>query len=95
MDFTESTPSYTSVDNEDIEEEFKKLELEIGCVSNSHQPNHEAEAHAAAAEATALDPAESLSEAFSNLKVMDILSSTAAVRDIAARGTKDLALERA
>lgn len=91
----ESPPSYTFVDEEDIEEEFKKLELEIGSGNNAQPPIPEGEAYAAATETEALDSTESLNEAFSNLKVADGMSSTAAGQNIPDKETKNLELEAA
>lgn len=93
MAITESTPC-TSVEDEDIEEEFKKLELEIGS-GNPHRPSEEVAAHSAAGETEALESAESLIDAFSNLKFADGPSSRAADGDIAAKKTKNLELEAA
>lgn len=91
----ESPSSYTFVDDEDIEEEFKKLELEIGSGNNAQPPIPEGEAYAAATETEALDSTESLNEAFSNLKVTDGMSRTAAGQNIPYKETKNLELEAA
>ncbi|PON43247.1 Snf7 family [Parasponia andersonii] len=86
----ESSPSYTSVEDEDIEEEFKKLELEIGS-GNPRGPIPQVVAHSAAGETEGFESAEALADAFSNLKFVDGSSSQA----VAAKETKKSELEAA
>lgn len=63
----ESTPSYTDVEDEDIEEEFKNLELEVGS-ENLQVPTSQTGVDSAV-EVEALESADSLSDALSNLKL--------------------------
>ncbi|KAL5539853.1 hypothetical protein UlMin_045474 [Ulmus minor] len=86
----ESAQSHTCVDEEDIKEEFKKLELEIGS-ENPQQTMPKIEALGEAGEASP----ESLCDAFSNLNVVDGASRTRASQDTAAKKTKHLQLEPA
>uniref|UniRef100_A0A2N9G718 Charged multivesicular body protein 7 n=1 Tax=Fagus sylvatica TaxID=28930 RepID=A0A2N9G718_FAGSY len=63
----ESTPSYTDVEDEDIEEEFNNLELEVG--SENLQVSTSQMGVDSAVEVEALESADSLSDALSNLKL--------------------------
>ncbi|XP_012083024.1 uncharacterized protein LOC105642715 isoform X2 [Jatropha curcas] len=66
----ESTPSYTGIEDEDIEEEFKKLEVEIGSENlQSHVPR--IGVSSISGERDNWGPSDSLSGAFSNLKLQD------------------------
>ncbi|XP_062084861.1 uncharacterized protein LOC133790988 isoform X3 [Humulus lupulus] len=91
----ESTPLYTSVEDEDIEEEFNKLELEIGSGEDPHRPIPKVVAHSTVGETEGLESAESLTDLFSNLKVADDPSSSTVDGNIAAKETKTLVLEAA
>ena len=91
---TDSASSYTFVEDEDIEEEFKDLELEIGG-GDHHRPVPNVEAQSESRETKALEFTDSPSDAFANLKVVDAPSSTTAGQDIAAKKTKILELEAA
>ncbi|KAK7820515.1 charged multivesicular body protein 7 [Quercus suber] len=66
----ESTPSYTDVEDEDIEEEFNKLELEVGS-GNLQVPISQTGVDSTLGEVEALESPESLSDALSNLKLSD------------------------
>uniref|UniRef100_A0A803NQ34 Charged multivesicular body protein 7 n=1 Tax=Cannabis sativa TaxID=3483 RepID=A0A803NQ34_CANSA len=89
----ESTPLYTSVEDEDIEEEFSKLELEFGSGEDIHQPK--VVANSTVEEMEGSESTESLTDLFSNLKVGDGSSSSAAYGNVAAKETKTLELEAA
>lgn len=66
----ESTPLYSvTEDEENIEEEFKKLELEIGC-ENHHEPILKTEINSAV-ETDTSKSAEALIDSLSNLKLVD------------------------
>ncbi|KAF4370222.1 uncharacterized protein LOC115714437 [Cannabis sativa] len=90
----ESTPLYTSVEDEDIEEEFSKLELEFGG-EDIHQPIPKVVANSTVEETEGSESTESLTDLFSNLKVADGSSSSAAYENVAAKETKTLELEAA
>lgn len=85
---------YTDIEEEDIEEEFKKLELEVGSgvlqVSSSGTGVVSAPAQAAAS-----DSAESLSSVLSNLKLTDNSTRESAVenRTVATRKNKSTNIE--
>lgn len=70
VDVTESTPPYTDVEDEDIDEEFKKLELEVGS-GNLQVPISQTGVDSTSGEVEALESPESLSDALSNLKLSD------------------------
>ncbi|XP_062178199.1 uncharacterized protein LOC133883036 [Alnus glutinosa] len=77
----ESTPSYTDdIEDEDIEEEFKKLELEVGS-GNLQVPSSKVGVDSAAGQAEALESAESLSAAMSNLKLTDNSPRESAIKN--------------
>lgn len=70
LDFAESTPLYSvTEDEENIEEEFKKLELEIGR-ENHHEPILKTEINSAV-ETDTSKSAEALIDSLSNLKLVD------------------------
>lgn len=74
----ESTPSYSGIDDEDIEEEFKKLELELKSENPEvTMPGASEEAR----ETGASESAESLSFAFSSLGLEDGPARASATRD--------------
>ncbi|KAM4086894.1 hypothetical protein ACJW30_10G136600 [Castanea mollissima] len=66
----ESTPSYADAEHEDIEEEFKKLELEVGS-GNLQVPISQTGVDGTVGEVEALESPESLSDTLSNLKLSD------------------------
>ncbi|KAF3436620.1 hypothetical protein FNV43_RR23712 [Rhamnella rubrinervis] len=76
----ESTPPYTFADDEDIEEEFKKLGLEIESANRLH-PIPKTEAISAVGETEALESTEQLTDALSNLKIVDNPVRTAAGKE--------------
>lgn len=70
LDFAESTPLYSvTEDEENIEEEFKKLELEIGR-ENHHEPILKTEINSPV-ETDTSKSAEALIDSLSNLKLVD------------------------
>lgn len=81
LDVVESTPSYTDdIEDEDIEEEFKKLELEVGS-GNLQVPGSKVGVDSAAGQAEASECAESLSAAMSNLKLTDNSTRESAIKN--------------
>ncbi|KAL2345545.1 hypothetical protein Fmac_006830 [Flemingia macrophylla] len=80
----EKTPSYVDIDDEDIEEEFNKLELSVGKGVKVSAP----EMMISAEERTALDAPEFISDAFSNLKLSDHPTVKPGVTQAASKGDK-------
>ncbi|EEF47153.1 charged multivesicular body protein 7 [Ricinus communis] len=68
----ESTPSYTVIEDEDIEEEFKKLEMEVGTV-DLQSPVPRIGMSSTSGETDNSVSTDSLSDALSNLKLQDAL----------------------
>lgn len=90
MAYVESTPLYTDIDDEDIEEEFKKLELEFES-GNPQVTTPETEVAEAATQAEAQESAESLTAAFSSLGLKDGSAKGSAASDsVAPVGNNDL-----
>ncbi|XP_019076837.1 uncharacterized protein LOC100259014 isoform X2 [Vitis vinifera] len=94
----ESDPSYVDIEDEDIEEEFRKLELELGN-QNLQILVSQAGVDTAAGETEASESSKSLCDALSDLKLADnatrgstILNSTGSKRD---NISKNLKLEAA
>lgn len=94
----ESDPSYADIEDEDIEEEFRKLELELGN-QNPQILVSQAGVDTAAGETEASESSKSLCDALSDLKLADnaargstILNSTGSKRD---NISKNLKLEAA
>ena len=69
VSIAESTPSYSGIDDEDIEEEFKKLELELE--SENPQVTIPKTGYYEAAEETLASESADLSVAFSSLGLKD------------------------
>lgn len=98
MVLAESDPSSIDVEDEDIEEEFRKLELELGN-QNPQILVSQAGVDTAAGETEVSESAKSLCDALSDLKLADnaaggsaILNSTGSKRD---NISKNLNLEAA
>jgi len=62
---SEQTPSYVDIEDEDIEEEFKKLELAVGKEAQVPTPEKTINTEGR----TASEAADFISDAFSNLKL--------------------------
>lgn len=67
--FAEATSLYTVNDEESIDEELKKLELDMGC-ENLHEPNLSSRVNSAG-KTEASDSADSLIDSLYNLKLVD------------------------
>ncbi|CAK9142261.1 unnamed protein product [Ilex paraguariensis] len=93
-----STSSYAATEDEDLEEELKKLELEVGtdCVQ---EPVSETGVYISVGEARVSENSESLSKALSNLKLTDRAAMETVTQDFndSTRNysSKDLDLEAA
>lgn len=90
----ESDPSYADIEDEDIEEEFRKLELELGN-QNPQILVSQAGVDTAAGETEASESSKSLCDALSDLKLADnaargstILDSTGSKRDNISKNLK-------
>ncbi|XP_034690778.1 uncharacterized protein LOC117918325 isoform X2 [Vitis riparia] len=90
----ESDTSYVDIEDEDIEEEFRKLELELGN-QNPHILVSQAGVDTAAGETEASESSKSLCDALSDLKLADnaargstILNSTGSKRDSISKNLK-------
>ncbi|XP_021897238.1 uncharacterized protein LOC110814169 isoform X3 [Carica papaya] len=75
-----STPSYADIEDEDIEDEFNKLELELESEKSQVQ---------AAGKAASSKSAESLSNILSNLRLADGPGVASEILETVARGRKD------
>ncbi|KAG8653364.1 uncharacterized protein LOC110615567 isoform X2 [Manihot esculenta] len=90
----ESTPSYAGIEDEDVEEEFKKLEFEVG--SDDLQPSvPRIGVSSTSGETGNLVSTDSLSDALSNLKLRDVSENQVFVGAMRTDGSKDLTLEAA
>lgn len=69
-------PSYTGIDDEDMEEEFKKLEQEVECETPKPTVSE-----TGVDEPAASDSAESLSVAFSTIRLKDGHATALAIQD--------------
>ncbi|KAK7337603.1 hypothetical protein VNO77_18186 [Canavalia gladiata] len=81
----EQTPSYADIEDEDMEEEFKELELAVGKeaqVSSLEKTINSAEGR------TALEAAEFISDAFSNLKLSDRPAGKPGITQVVSEGDK-------
>ena len=94
MVLAESDPSYVDIEDEDIEEEFRKLELELGN-QNPQILVSQAGVDTAAGETEASESSKSLCDALSDLKLADnatrgstILNSTGSKRDNISKNLK-------
>lgn len=82
------------VEEEDIEEEFRKLELEIGS-DNINQPLPETEVKKVAGETDDMMSPDSLVSSLSNLKLMEGSIRTHATQDSVVNKSESLELEAA
>ncbi|KAF2324985.1 hypothetical protein GH714_022089 [Hevea brasiliensis] len=90
----ESTPSYSGIEDEDVEEEFKKLEFEVG--SENLQPSVPGiGVCGTSGETDNLVSTDSLSDALSNLKLQDYSQSQVSVVATRTKGSKNPTLEAA
>ncbi|XP_027351716.1 uncharacterized protein LOC113862744 isoform X2 [Abrus precatorius] len=91
----EQTPSYTDIEDEDIEEEFKELELAVGTEAQVPAPE---KTISSAEGRTALEAAECISDALSSLKLSDGPAGKPGVNRVVSEGdkiTKNLEMEAA
>lgn len=90
----ESTPPYTFAEDEDIEEEFKKLELEIVSANRVHPiPIPKTEAISAVRETEALESTEQVADALSKLKIVDNPVKATAGSSTAVNKTENLEVQ--
>lgn len=94
MPIIESTPPYAFAEDEDIEEDFKKLELEIESANHLH-PIPKSEAISAVRETEALESTEQLTDSLSNLKIVDNLARTTARSSTAMNKRENLEVQAA
>lgn len=78
MAITEQSPPYADFEEEDIEEEFKKLELVIGEEAEVPEPESKV---ASAEEKQALEATEFINNAFSNLKLSNVPAPSKGVKE--------------
>lgn len=85
---------YSLAEDEDTEEEFRKLEQEIESAGH-HHPIPKAEAKSAVGETEALESSKQLTEALSNLKLEDNPVRTPASPSTSVNRTKNLKFQAA
>lgn len=81
----EQTPSYTDIEDDDIEEEFKNLELTVGKEAEVPAPE---KTIASTEGSAALEASEILSGALSNLKLSDSPAGKPRITQIISKGDK-------
>lgn len=88
MTTADQTPLYTDIEDEDIEEEFSKLEVAVGREAQVPAPE---KAFTNAEGRAALEATEVLNDAFSNLKLSDGPASAGKLKNtkVVSEGNKE------